>query len=348
MNLTKFAKILLAFLAGAALPAVLWADMIGTKNGSKLSGKIVRIDGTHVVLGTDFAGEIKIRQSEVESITTDEPLNVRLASGTVLEGAIGTSGAPGDVYVAGKDGGVSTTVDKLAMTWAPGAIDPAVAALQRKWAYEAAADITGKTGNSEQLGMALQFRATLASSFDTLQFHTAYERQVTDREKSADQFKAGLDYQNNFAGRYSWYVRDEGGFDRVKDIEFYNVAGAGAGYDILKTRADTLTGRAGLSYRHENYGDPLADELDSVGLDIGLNNRLTMHNWSMTNRISYVPAFDDFANYRFYHESYIELPLKIGWWKLRIGVSNDYNSKPPAGSEKLDTTYFTRLVLNWK
>ncbi|OAM89849.1 hypothetical protein AW736_11050 [Termitidicoccus mucosus] len=348
MNLTKFVKILFTLLTGAFLTAILSADVIGTKNGSKLSGKVVSIDGTHVVLDTDFAGEIKIKQSEVESITTDGPLNVRLASGTVLEGAIGASAAPGDVHIAGKDGGVNTTVDKLAMTWTPGAIDPAVAALQRKWAYEAAADITGKTGNSEQLGMALQFRATLASSFDTLQFYTAYERQVTDHEKSSDQFKAGLDYQNNFAGRYSWYVRDEGGFDRVKDIDLYNVAAAGVGYDILKTKVDTLTGRVGLAYRYENYGDPLAEDLDSVGLDIGLNNQLTMNNWSMTNRISYVPAFDDFANYRFYHESYIELPLKIGWWKLRIGVSNDYNSKPPAGYEKLDTTYFTRLVLNWK
>jgi hypothetical protein len=143
-------------------------------------------------------------------------------------------------------------------------------------------------------------------------------------------------------------VRDEGGFDRVKDIDLYNVAAAGAGYDILKTKVDTLTGRLGLSYRYENYGAPLAEDLDSVGLDLGLNNQFTMKTWSMTSRVSYVPAFDDFANYRFFHESYIELPLKAGWWKIRIGVSNDYNSKPPAGHEKLDTTYFTRLVLNWK
>jgi hypothetical protein len=348
MNLTKLAKILFTLSTGALLTATLPADVVGTRNGSRLTGKITRIDGTHVVLNTDFAGEIKIKQGEVGSITTDEPLNVRLAGGAVLEGTLGAPGAPGAVHVAGRAGGVSTTVDQLAMTWAPGAIDPAVAALQRKWAYEAAADLTGKTGNGEQFGMAAHFRATLASAFDTLQFHTSYERQVTDHEKSADQFKAGVDYQNSFAGRYSWYVRDEGGFDRVKDIDLYNVAAAGAGYDILKTKADTLTGRLGLSYRHENYGDSLTAALDSVGLDLGLNNRLALKTWAMTSRVSYVPSFDDFANYRFFHESYIELPLKAGWWKIRIGVSNDYNSKPTAGHEKLDTTYFTRLVLNWK
>jgi len=29
-------------------------------------------------------------------------------------------------------------------------------------------------------------------------------------------------------------VRDEGGFDRIKDIQFYNVAAFGLGYDTIK------------------------------------------------------------------------------------------------------------------
>jgi hypothetical protein len=29
-------------------------------------------------------------------------------------------------------------------------------------------------------------------------------------------------------------------------------------------------------------------------------------------------------------------------------VANDYNSQPGRGVEKMDTSYFTRLVLNWR
>jgi hypothetical protein len=29
-------------------------------------------------------------------------------------------------------------------------------------------------------------------------------------------------------------------------------------------------------------------------------------------------------------------------------VSNDYNSQPGAGIKRLDTTYFTRLLLDWQ
>jgi hypothetical protein len=40
--------------------------------------------------------------------------------------------------------------------------------------------------------------------------------------------------------------------------------------------------------------------------------------------------------------------LQAAMWKLRMGVANDYTSKPSIGKKRLDTTYFTRLVLNWK
>ncbi|MGC4072783.1 MAG: DUF481 domain-containing protein [Nibricoccus sp.] len=61
-----------------------------------------------------------------------------------------------------------------------------------------------------------------------------------------------------------------------------------------------------------------------------------------------MPLFEDFANYRFLHESYVELPLADPKWKLRVGLSNDFNSEPAPGLEKMDTTYFARLVLSFK
>ena len=68
----------------------------------------------------------------------------------------------------------------------------------------------------------------------------------------------------------------------------------------------------------------------------------------MVNRLSFVPGFNDFSNYRANHESFFEIPLAMNGWKLRLGVSNDYNSMPGDSVKKLDTTYFTRFVLNWE
>ncbi len=335
----------LASLVALAAAVALHADVVETKNGARIVGKVVKVSDGTITMKTDYAGELAIKQGEVASIATDEPITVRLESGTVLQGTL--SSANGALQISGPDGQLTTTVQKVAATWAAGGEDPRVTVLRRKWSYEAAADLTGKTGNSEQVGTSVSARATLKTPEDTLQFYTAYDRQVADGAKSADQFKAGVDYQNNFAGRKSWYVRNEGGFDRVKDIDLYNVAAVGVGYDFIKEAKRLLTARVGLSYRYEGYGNPVTEDVSSAGLDFGINHEWEFTNSKLVNRVSFVPTFDDFGNYRLTHESFYEIPLVAPHWKLRLGLSNDYNSQPGVGVEKLDTSYFTRFVLTF-
>lgn len=323
------------------------ADVVETKNGARLIGKITKIDGLVVTLSTDYAGDVVIKQSEVINLTTDEVRFVRLSGGTVMAGTV--AAAPeggGKIRIAGEDGVITTTVDKVAATWETTATDPALKALAPKWTFEASADVTGKTGNSEQFGTAVSARAKRIGTTDVLQFYTAYNRQKSDGTVSADQFKAGFDYANNYAGRKSWYLRDEGGFDRVKDIELYNIAASGIGYDFIKSERQILTARFGLAFRYEGYVNPATDDVKSFGFDFGLHHEKTFRNSKLVNDLTYTPAFDDFGNYLATHESYYEVPLASPAWKLRIGVSNNYTSQPGAGVEKLDTTYFTRFVLS--
>jgi hypothetical protein len=75
---------------------------------------------------------------------------------------------------------------------------------------------------------------------------------------------------------------------------------------------------------------------------------LELANSVLVNRLTVVPTFEDFSNYRAMHESFYELPLANPNWKLRLGLANDYNSEPGLGVQKMDTSYFTRLVLNWR
>jgi len=346
MNKNLLLRASLALVAAVVGVATLSADVVETKSGARIVGKVTKIDGGSVVVSTDYAGAITIKQGEVTSITTDAPVAVRLASGTRIDGKVSSNA--GAVQITGADGVIATTVDKVAASWAAGGKDPAIAALERGWAYEAAVDVAGKTGNKEQLATGFSFRATLAGAQDTLQFYTAYDRQVSDGVKSADQFKAGVDYANNFSGAKSWYVRNEGGFDRVKDIELFDVAAVGLGYDIIKKPKQTLTGRAGFSFRYAGYKNPKTTDVQSAGLDFGFSHRLQMDNSVLVNRLSYVPTFEDFSVFVLTHESSLELPLLSTQWKFRLGVANDYNSKPGKGVNRLDTTYFSRLVLSWK
>jgi hypothetical protein len=347
MNKSLLVRASTALVLALLAVAPVSADVVEVKGGARIVGKVSKIDGGSVVVATDYAGAITIKQSEVVSISTDAPVAVRFANGTRIDGKVSGAG-DGRIKVGNSEGEFTSEVAKVAASWAAGGKDPAIVALERGWAYEAAVDVSGKTGNKSQLGTAASLRATLKGVADTLQFYTAYDRQVTDGQKSADQFKAGLDYSSNFSGKYSWYVRDEGGFDRVKDIELYNVAAFGMGYDLIKAPKQLLTGRAGLSFRYEGYKNPATTDVKSAGLDFGFAHRLELNDSLLVNRVTFVPTFDDFAVFRAMHESFFEIPMANPNWKLRLGVANDYNSEPGRGVEKMDTSYFTRFVLNWR
>lgn len=341
--MSTYLRIISACLLAAFGVARLMADSVDVKGGARIVGKVVKIDDGAVVVETTYAGSISIKQAEVIAINTDAPIAVRFANGTRVDGKVTGSG-DGRVKVANAEGKFASEIAKVANSWGPGGRDP----LERDWAYETAVDITGKNGNRSQLGTAGSLRATLKGPSDTLQFYLAYDRQVTDSVKSSDQFRAGVDYTSNFAGKNSWYARNEGGFDRIKDIELYDVAGFGMGYDFIKQKEQTFTGRFGLSFRYEGYKNPATTDVKSAGLDFGFSHRLELPTGLLVNRLTLVPAFEDFSNYRANHESFYEMPMANSSWKLRLGLSNDYNSRPGRGVEKMDTTYFTRLVLNWR
>jgi Protein of unknown function, DUF481 len=324
--------------------APLAADTVDTKSGAHLIGRITKIDSDVVYLHTDYAGDITIKQSEVASFATDQSIAVRLDSGTRLEGRVTPTN--GEIQIAGHEGTLTTEVRHVDAAWEAGQEDPAIVALRRHWTYEAAVDVNGETGNHNQLGTDASFRADLKTAQDELQFYSEYNRQVTDGQKSVDQLKVGSDYAAHLSERSSWYVRDEAGFDRVMDTIFYDIAAAGFGYDFIQQPKHILTGRAGLSYRYDEYKNPATPRVNSLGADFELNHEWTFGISRLVNKLAYVPAFQNLNNFIVSHESFYEIPLADPAWKLRCGVSNDYNSRPGAGIKRLDTTYFTRLLLD--
>jgi hypothetical protein len=323
------------------------ADVIETTNGARIVGKIKEIHGGVIILSTDYAGDISIKQALVTSITTDRPVAVRTADGTRVVGVVSPAQS-GGVSVLGPQGSIATPVSRIAASWAAGQEDPDIVAARRKWSFEAGVDINGQSGTNNQLSTDYGFKATLTGPNDLLKLYTDYNRQSTDSVVSTSQFKVGADYSDNFTTYESWYVKDEGGFDRVNNILFYDIAAGGLGYDFVKTDNQTLTGRVGLSYRYDEYalgtGTPTLSE---PGADLGFVYTLKFKTSLLSDEFSFDPTFADPSTFVISHEVKYDIPLANPFWKLSLGMSNSYNSKPVGGVDKLDTLYFARLVLTW-
>jgi hypothetical protein len=338
----------IAGLVAAALPAS--ADVVETVNGSTIRGKVIASDDGTIKVETDFAGVVSIKQDQVKSVSTDDPINVALKDGTTTKGALDTSGST--LRVNTPTGVLSTQTAAVTAVWRDGdksPADKALDALRRKWTYQVGFDLNGKKGNTDRMFLGTDFMAVLKSPADRLAFYGRYARGEEEDTVTQDEAKGGVDYTNYFSERVSWYVRTELGFDRTKDLDLRSQTAAGLGYSFFKRSNWTMEGRAGLNYRFESYAPPLED-FDSAGLDFGFINRYDFSWGKMTNLVTLTPSFDDFANYVLLHESAIEMPIGTAkFWKLRFGIRNDYTSEPPNPALKShDWSYFTQLILNWE
>lgn len=334
-----------------ALAGTAFADRVELADGSVVHGKIVSADGGKLKVETTFAGTIEIAQSAVKTFATDEAVNVGLATGSEVLGKVAATGD--GIKVAAANGEMNAGTAQVTAVWRQGADSPSVragkaaaAAAARKWAYEASAAISGRTGASEKFGAAFGFKATLASSQDKLIFSLAAERAEDNGVKTADRHFGGVDYSSFFSADNGWYVRSSLEKDKIKALDLRSTSGFGFSRKLIKKAQQDLEFRLGASYLYETYSNNT--KFSSPGLDLAFLHSYTFGQSKLTSALNYTPAFKDFGNYRIHHESALELPLTAALWKLKLGLANDYQSIPPAGVDRLDTTYFTSLILNWQ
>src|SRR5579863_10444715 len=88
---------------GLLCPA-LFADTVSLKNGDRLTGTIVKSDGKVLVIKTEFAGEVTLQWSAVDTINSTQPLHVGLAGGQMVDGPVATK--DGQIQVTTSSAGV--------------------------------------------------------------------------------------------------------------------------------------------------------------------------------------------------------------------------------------------------
>ncbi len=348
---TTALKVLLGCAASLLVANLARADRIELTNGSVIVGKILAAEDGKFTVETEFAGKIEIQQDKIQSFSTDGAVNVGLKSGSAVLGKVEPT-ATGLAVVA-TDGTTTATPAGVVAVWAAGADSPelrkqkeATEKLKRKWAFEAAAGISGRTGVAERFSSVLGFKATLESSQDKLVFTGAAERARDNGVETANRQFGSADYSSFFSSKDVWYVRTSLEHDAIKELDLRSMTAAGLGHKLIKHDNQDLEARIGVNYIYESYAN--GTTFDSPGLDVALIHSVTFKNSKLSSMVGYTPAFSDFSNYRVHFESAYEMPITAALWKLKLGVNGDYTSIPQPGVEKFDLLYFTSLILNWK
>lgn len=343
---------LLVSLFGVVSANLLSAGRIETSDGSIINGKILSIEAGVIKVVTSYAGEISIKQSEVVVFSSDETINVSTDGGNTFKGTV--AGEGGAIKIASEGGTFETSVNYVTAVWQPGEDSPQgkvlkaeIAVNERKWKFDASVDISGKSGNSDRTYTGIGASAVLESKQDRLGFYLLVDTAEENGNTTADELKGGIDYSSFISDSFSWYARGELEKDDIELLDIRTTAAFGIGKHVIHKDDQKLEFRGGLAYRFESFQN--GTDVESPGLDFALIHFKDLGWGSMNNLVTYNPSFEDFGNFRVYHDSSLDLPVGTGeFWKLRIGVSNDYNSEPVPGLKEMDTTYYTRLLLSWK
>ena len=328
------------------------ADVVTTIDGARLTGTIEKITPKAIELKTAYAGKLTITMDQVASFNTDAPLTTQLKDSTTVTGVtmldeqktIRVTGAA----TSGSTLASSAGFDQLQASWLPGTPPPPESLFDtRHWIYALGADVTGKSGNSDERTTHLVVDMALVSKKDELRFYGSYQTAEQDNNKTSDETIGGASYTAFMYDPWGWYVRGELEKDRFEDIDLRSTVAAGLTWRPVHTDDRTLRFWLGLGYRHESF-DNGVESNGSATLDSGVMHHWQVKPWlTLDNSLSYAPALDDFGSYLLTHDSAFSMPVGAGRWTVRLGVHNDYNSQPAPDRDKLDTTYYTRLLLKF-
>ena len=346
-------KKLLALIMASAIGCTgLFADQIKLVDGSTLTGKVTEIFDGKVTIKTEFAGDLKIDRAKVKEIITDAPVKAKIA-GEDVSGKIEFQN--GNQTIGGK----TVAPADLQTVWMTDAVDPTLPKPPEpaKWSYEAALNIAGKTGGAtEKFSSGGSFTATMKAPEDKLKMYLKGNYAKENGVKNEQEIIGGADYEHHIADtKNTWYLRGEVEHDKINNYERYYTAAAGYGYYFLDNDDFQIRLRAGINYQRKEYVDNMADD-DAIGVDFNYHHELKIHEFlgmeefgKFVTDITYTPTFEDWCDdYRIIHESSIDMPLGGSkFWVLRLGVSNEYNNKVASGADRLETSYFARLVLSW-
>lgn len=326
--------------------AACWADTVTMKDGTFLKGRIERIADGVLEMRVPSLGLAHVQRLSlewVESFNTDEAVLVS-SGGVVSRGAAQAAG--GRVASAG---GVETSpLNTQLELWRDASLRPAETAGQRQWTMQADMDVSGRSGVVVGSGFSAGFSAKGITKADTISTGVRLVRAIAGNQISADDLHITASYETNPTDVVFWYVRSDSGFDNARLIDFFSVNATGWGFRLFADAKGKLDARLGLAHRLEFYATPGQGALAAPSVDMGLlfSRELGWAAWDTT--LNFVPSIQTSGDFYVRHETSLNVLRSAGPLSLRVGLANDFRSKPLPSQVKADTSYFLRTTYVWK
>jgi putative salt-induced outer membrane protein YdiY len=299
-----------------------------------------------MVIKTAVAGEVTINLGDIQTFSTDGPIELHLADGTKLQRSI----LPADPNRFLIESG--PTVQSQALRIADiVAINPP-ARPTPKWTGNISAGLTKTTGNTHIDNRSLSISAERRSENDRIGLNLDFAKgrqkdPITGVKTTIEDWWRGRAKYDYFVSK-QLYVYGDGRYekDAVADLDRRILVGGGCGYQWLETDLTKFRVELGIASLYEKF-ETAPEGNSELSIQAGYNfQRRLAKNLDFVNDLAYYPSTDSFSDYYLTTTAELRASLTPRMFS-NLKVIFNYDQSPAPGRGSTDVKYIIGLGLGF-
>lgn len=342
------------FVALICLSSTGWADVVTLKNGDRVTGDLVTIQGGTLQLKTDKLGTISIPMASVAAYSATKPVAVITKGQTPMQGMLQLMPS-GDWQVTAANGQVQTIAAAKVDTIMPSAdyqklVGPAPK-LWQAWNGSASLGYSVQSGNQQTNNLATTISAVRdrppapifsphwRTNFDfTSLFSHAHEdgNTVTSRTVTANLTQDYVFTEDNFL-----FIIGQANHVSTQGLYLQQTYGGGYGRTLVKTSRTRFAVTAGPTFVQEKFFTGLLTRTAQALIAETLGTQVTKQV-RIDHFFQFYPDLINRGQYRFDTSTVASVKLSRKF-SANASVIDLYLSNPPAGNRSNNITFSVGL-----
>ena len=355
MTHSSLTAVLLALLA-LFLPSSdsLWGQQTVTlRNGDRLTGLLELIDGDSWVFS--YGGQsVTIPAAQIVGFFSEDPIGVRLDDGTIAAVTIAPTQGWGGLLLTPSTSAPTrmVTPGQIAAVGSAAALEALIplqvgffTPITKFWVANLAFGFSDNSGNSQDRGLSTTVDVERRTSKDRITLGLGLNRQSSQTadgnfEATVSKYQGSLRLDVFFNRRLFVFGGTRQERDRFQDIALRSTYNVGLGYQaVAKDDTDLNFSFAG-GVRRESFVS--AGSETAVVATAASKLRHNFGPAFILWQLDFSPKVENIEDFRLVSDVSLTAPLFLGIG-FRIGVLEEYNSRPQPGIKKNDLLITTRL-----